>query len=105
MKRLIGLISLSRSLAAAAAVILPAAALASSTGLNNIPTADTPGDREGVFQWFSTFPTEGKADHWLGSAGFLYHFHTKVALASWVSQPTDHGPTSFTIKLNLIFRY
>lgn len=203
---------------------------ATSTGLNNIPTADTPGHREGVFQWFSTFPTEGKADHWggfktglrpwgelhrleggfdshlapgksgpvifqvkyavqpwtnlpaiglgaanlamtsedrlrtgqpfsfavlthdfrwfrahagyalqhgnntallgldktvklfdrdlmlrgdfrqidnreqwLGSAGFLYHFHKHVALESWVSQPTDNGPTSFTLKLNLIF--
>jgi len=216
----------------ATAVFLPAAAFATSTGLNNIPTADTPGDREGVFQWFSTFPTEGKADHWLGfktglrpfgaihrfeggvdshlapgesgpvvfqfkyalqpwerlpalglglanlaltsedrertgqpfsfgilthdfrwfrahagyalqhgnhtallgldrtiklfdrplmlrgdfrqiddqdqwlgSAGFLYHFHKHVALESWVSQPTDHGPTAFTIKLNLTFHY
>lgn len=223
---------LRRSLAGVAAVFLPAAALASSTGLNNIPTADTPGHREGVFQWYSTFPTEGKSDHWLGfktglrpfgaihrfeggvdshlapgesgpvafqfkyalqpwerlptlglgsanlaltsedreragqpfsfgilthdfkwfrahagyalqhdnrtallgldrtvklfnralmlrgdfrqiddqdqwlgSAGFLYHFHKNVALESWVSQPTDHGPTSFTVKLNLIFNY
>ena len=205
---------------------------ATSTGLNNIPTADTPGHREGVFQWFSTFPTEGKADHWggfktglrpwgkthrfeggfdshlapaesgpvvfqfkyavqpwtnlpaiglgaanlaltsedrnragqpfsfavlshdlhwfrahagyalqqdnntallgldktvklferdlmlrgdfrqiddedqwLGSAGFLYHFHKNIALESWVSQPTDHGPTSFTVKLNFIFNF
>lgn len=205
---------------------------ATSTGLNNIPTADTPGHREGVFQWFSTFPTEGKADHWggfktglrpcgethrfeggfdshlapgasgpvvfqfkysvqpwthlpalglgaanlaltsedraragqpfsfavlahdfhwfrahagyalqhdnhtallgldktvklferdlmlrgdfrqiddqeqwLGSAGFLYRFHKNVALESWVSQPTDHGPTSLTLKLNFIFNF
>jgi hypothetical protein len=217
---------------AAAAALLPTAVFASPSGLNNIPTADTPGHREGVFQWFSTFPTAGKADHWmgfktglrpfgamhrfeggfdshlapdesgpvvfqfkyavqpwtnlptlglgsanlaltsedrdragqpfsyamlthdfgwlrahagyalqhgnntallgldktvklfdrdltlrgdfrqiddedqwLGSAGFLYHFHKNVALESWVSQPTSHGPTSFTIKLNLIFRY
>ena len=205
---------------------------ATSSGLNNIPTADTPGHREGVFQWFSTFPTEGKADHWLGfktglrpfgpvhrfeggfdshlapgesgpvvfqfkyavqpwtnlpalglgsanlaltsedrdrtgqpfsfavlthdfgwlrahagyalqhdnntallgldktvklfnrdlmlrgdfrqidhedqwlgSAGFLYHFHTNFALESWVSQPTDYGPTAFTIKLNWILKF
>lgn len=207
-------------------------ALGSSSGLNNIPTADTPGHREGVFQWFSTFPTDGKADHWggfktglrpwgethrfeggfdshlapgesgpvvfqfkyalqpwinlpalglgaanlaltsedrdragqpfsfavlthdfhcfrahagyalqhenntallgldktvklferdlmlrgdfrqiddqdqwLGSAGFLYHFHKNVALESWLSQPTDQGPTSFTVKLNFIFNF
>ena len=44
-------------------------------------------------------------DQWLGSAGFLYHFHKNIALESWVSQPTDHGPTSFTVKLNFIFNF
>ena len=213
--------------------MLPLMAFATPTGLNNIPTADTPGDREGVFQWFSTVPTAGEADHWagfkgglrpfgdmhrfeygldshlapgksgpvvlqgkyaikpwedvptllgigvanlalrsddrdragqpfyfgmlayelpwfrahagygfqrdnntallgldhtlklferdlmlradalqiddqdqwLGSLGFLYVFHKHFALESWVSQPFDHGPTAFTFKLNVIFKF
>ncbi len=220
------------ALGIAATAALPPTTYATSTGLNNIPTADTPGHREGVFQWFSTFPTQGKADHWLGfktglkpfgamhrfeggfdshlapgdsgpvvfqfkyavqpwshlptlglgsanlaltredrdragqpfsfavlthdfgwlrahagyalqhghntalfgldrtvklfgrdlmlrgdfrqiddqdqwlgSAGFLFHFHNNLALESWVSQPTDHGPTLLTLKLNFIFRF
>ena len=206
--------------------------LASSTGLNNIPTADTPPHRIGVFQWYSTFNTEGRPDHtggfkfglqpfgpphrfeggfdshlapgnsgpvtfqvkyavqpweklptlgigslnlaltgedrdrtgqpfsfavlthdfkllrahagyglqhdgdaaffgldktvklfnrdlmlrsdiiqiddasqWLGSLGGIYFFHKNWALESWVSQPTDHGGTRFTIKLNFILKF
>lgn len=46
----------------AGAALLPGAVLGTPTGLNNIPTADTPAHQEGVFQPSSTFPAEGKAD-------------------------------------------
>jgi hypothetical protein len=42
---------------------------------------------------------------WLGSVGFLYLLHKSWALESWVSQPTEHGQTSFTIKLNGILEF
>lgn len=44
-------------------------------------------------------------DRWLASAGFLYKLHNNIALESWVSQPTEHGPTSLTLKLNFIFQF
>ena len=42
---------------------------------------------------------------WLGSVGFLFHFHEHIALESWVSQPFDDGPTAFTFKLDFIFKF
>lgn len=211
-------------------VLSPALALASSTGLNNIPTADTPGHREIVFQGFVTLADENPDDHfagfktglrfsehrfewgldtrlgdsdprvpvfqvkyavqpwetlpvvavgatnmavtpgdrdkvgqpfkflvitkdfgwfrghagyglqqnnnaaffgldktvplfdrdlmlrtdviqiedegqWLGSGGFIYFLNEHMAVESWISQPFDHGDASYTLKLNLIFRY
>jgi hypothetical protein len=44
-------------------------------------------------------------DRWLASAGFLYLLHKNFALESWLSQPTEDGPTSVTIKLDFIFRF
>ena len=42
---------------------------------------------------------------WLTSFGGIYFLHKNVALESWVSQPTDHGGPSVTIKLSLIFKF
>lgn len=44
-------------------------------------------------------------DQWLGSAGFLYLLHKNWALESWVSQPTERGDASFTVKLDFIIKF
>ena len=44
-------------------------------------------------------------NQWLGSAGFLYLLHKNWALESWVSQPTERGAASFTVKLNFIVKF
>jgi hypothetical protein len=44
-------------------------------------------------------------EQWLGSGGFIYFLNENVAVESWVSQPFDHGKPTYTLKLNLIFRY
>ncbi len=42
---------------------------------------------------------------WLGSAGFIYFLQDNLAVESWVSQPFDNGKPTYTLKLNLIFKY
>ena len=49
----------------------PTSTLATSTGLNNIPTADTPGDRQLVFQSFVNIRDERQDDWFLGFKGGL----------------------------------
>jgi hypothetical protein len=44
-------------------------------------------------------------DQWLGSFGFIYFVDEHLAFESWVSQPFDDGNASYTLKLNLIFKY
>jgi hypothetical protein len=41
-------------------------------------------------------------DRLLGSIGFLYVLHKSWVLESWISQTTEHGDASFTVKLNFI---
>ncbi|MEE9212291.1 MAG: hypothetical protein V3U29_06525 [Phycisphaeraceae bacterium] len=51
---------------ALATLLAPAQGLATSTGLNNIPTADTPGHRQIVFQGFVNLTDEKQADLFIG---------------------------------------
>lgn len=68
---------------------------ASPSGLNNIPTADTPGHREGVVQWYSTFDDNDGESHVAGfKTGFQpfgpeYRF--EVGIDSHIA-PNDAGP-------------
>ncbi|MHC4429786.1 MAG: hypothetical protein ACYS0D_14465 [Planctomycetota bacterium] len=55
-----------------------APAPASPTGLNNIPTADTPGDRELVFQSWATFGDELATDWVLGFKGGLWPWGQRI---------------------------
>ena len=48
------------------------AAVASPTGLNNIPTADTPGDHQIVFQAYYTTDADRAHDLWLAFKGGLH---------------------------------
>lgn len=84
--------------------VCPSRSFATSTGLNNIPTADTPPDRTLVFQLYDTFGAGRKAD-W--SAGFKmglwpfpeeydwnrFEWGTDFHLASGES-----GPVTFQVK-------
>ena len=45
---------------------ITASAWATSTGLNNIPTADVVPDKVLVFQYFSDFGTDNVPDHFVG---------------------------------------
>lgn len=95
MKRRIGLI-LGVALTAAVPVF------ATPSGLNNIPTADTPGDRELVIQQFSTWGDDRQPDY---SAGM------KMGLQPWGQKlewgvdghlaPDDAGPAVFQAKYAL----
>jgi hypothetical protein len=62
----------------AAAVLVPTPALATPTGLNNIPTADTPGDREIVFQAFADFRDEVHNSYWIGFKGGLRPWNQRL---------------------------
>jgi hypothetical protein len=74
-------------------------AVATSTGLNNIPTADAPGDGEFVIQEINTIATEGRDDF---TAGF------KMGLRPWGQRfewgldshfaPGGAGPAVFQAK-------
>lgn len=79
--------------------------LASPTGLNNIPTADTPGDRQIVFQSYYTSDGDQQDDLWLAFKGGLhvgmddevslrleYGLDTRVA-------DSDAGPTVAQLKV------
>jgi hypothetical protein len=57
------------------------------------------------FQFRTDFTQIDDQDQWLGSAGFIYFLHEHIALESWASVPFDHGKTTFTIKLDLIFTF
>jgi hypothetical protein len=95
MKRRIGFI-LGVALTAAVPVF------ATPSGLNNIPTADTPGDRELVIQQFSTWGDDRQPDY---SAGM------KMGLQPWGQKlewgvdghlaPDDAGPAVFQAKYAL----
>jgi hypothetical protein len=84
------------------ALTLTRQAGATSTGLNNIPTADTPPDRVLVLQQFSTWGDERQPDY---SAGF------KMGLRPWGQRfewgldghlaPDEAGPAVFQVKYAL----
>jgi len=72
-------------------IMFPAVARATSTGLNNIPTADTPGHRELVFQGFVTL-AEDAPDDWF--AGFKTGWHVDEHRFEWGldTRLGDHEP-------------
>jgi hypothetical protein len=57
------------------------------------------------FQFRTDFTQIDDEDQWLGSVGFIYFLHEHIALESWASVPFDHGKTTFTIKLDVIFSF
>jgi hypothetical protein len=56
-------------------------------------------------QFRTDFTQINDQDQWLGSVGFIYFIHDHFALESWVSVPFEHGPSIFTIKLDVIFSF
>ena len=86
---------------------LPLAALASPSGLNNIPTADTAPDLVPVIQEYTTFGAQRKPDH---TAGMKIGFGPWDK-AAWSSRfeagvdghlaPGDVGPAVFQLKYSV----
>lgn len=83
---------------------LPLAALASPSGLNNIPTADTAPDLVPVIQEYTTFGADRKPDHTAGmkigfgpwdKAAFNSRFEAGVDAHF---APDSAGPTVFSLK-------
>ena len=102
------------------AVLAPTLALATSTGLNNIPTADTPPDRTVVFQAFTNIGDERQTDYVLGMKMGLRPFdqrlewgfdgrigesgeQTVVLQAKYAAQPWPNLPTAAVGVANLAF--
>lgn len=80
--------------------LLTTSALATPSGLNNIPTADTVPHRTVALQAFDTFSTDSD-DFWLGfKAGwdFTRKVHLELGLDSHLS-PDPAGPLFFQAKL------
>ena len=88
--------------AVCAALFAAASAFATPSGLNNIPTADTVGDRTVAVQ---VFDTVGNGDHdlWTGfKTGLdLSPLHLEWGLDSHIA-PTPSGPLYFQTKLGFI---
>jgi len=81
-------------------LITASAALANPTGLNNIPTADTPTQGNYVFQTYSTLGGEGKGDLFEGfKTGFdLKPFKLEIGTDSQL-YPGAFGPQTAQAKL------
>ncbi len=96
---------LPRSLLPALSLLaLPLAALASSSGLNNIPTADTAPDLVPVIQAYTTFGEQRKPDHTAGmKIGFgpwdkaAWNSRFEAGIDSHYA-PDSAGPAVFQIK-------
>lgn len=91
---------------AIATVILlaPSALLATSTGLNNIPTADVPGDREVVLQTFSNFGSDRGPKYFAGlKTGLLLSNDSDIRFEAGIDSsvgPGGAGPAVFQFKLS-----
>jgi hypothetical protein len=59
-------------------ILLPSRALATPTGLNNIPTADTPGDKEFVLQGFANLREGAHNGYWIGFKGGLRPWNQRL---------------------------
>lgn len=82
---------------------VPMGVLATSSGLNNIPTADTPPDKTAVIQTFSTFGSGRGPDHSAGlKMGFdLWEGHAFEWGIDGRFAPDPIGPAVFQLKYAL----
>ena len=81
-----------------AAMIHPAPTQATPTGLNNIPTADTPADREIVFQAFAVLGDERNTDWVLGFKGGLRPWNQRIEYGA-DGRVGEGSPTSLVLQL------
>jgi hypothetical protein len=97
-------------LGAGLAITASAPVFATSTGLNNIPTADTPGDRELVFQSFVNIRDERHDDYFLGFKGGLrpwkvrFEYGADGRIGEGTSQPAVLQ-FKFAVALSELFEY
>ena len=87
-----------------AALIGPAPARATPTGLNNIITADTPADREIVFQAFATVGDEHRTDWVLGFKGGLRPWNQRFEYGA-DGRVGEGGPRSLVLQFKYVLAF
>jgi hypothetical protein len=109
------------------AFVATGSVLATPSGLNNIPTADTTPQGTAVFQSFSTFGNDrdtdlnfgfksgldlGPADFEFGTSAYLapdksgpWTVHGNCVLEAWGNFPDNGDEASLTVKANIVLTF